>query len=212
MGLVNRWDGSSMVNAPVNRWDGSNWVTAVVNKWDGSKWVNINSQAVTTTWDCTWTQAYQGDGTKRTDSRGNQLVQGMYDSSWGIHRSLIGFDNGSTIKSVLAGATIQDVSLYLHNEHWYYTTGGTVVLGYHNNSSEPTTFNSTVNDQKRQAFSARGQAQWIDMPNALGEGIRDGKYKGVSIYINSSVKDYYGIFSGYGDGSYKPKLKITYVK
>lgn len=212
MGLVNRWNGTSMVEAPVNRWDGTKWVNAIVNKWDGSKWVTINSQAVTTTWDTNWTQTYRESGSQRTDSRGGQVCQGEYDSTWGIQRSLIGFDDGSRIKSVLAGATIQDVQLYLHNEHWYYTTGGTVVLGYHNNSSKPSTFSQSAYDQKRQSFSSRGQAQWIDLPNSFAEGIRDGKYKGISVYINSSSNSYYGIFSGYGDGSYKPKLKITYVK
>ncbi|MEX3625171.1 hypothetical protein [Viridibacillus arvi] len=194
----------------MKKWNGSAWVEPEVMKWDGSKWVVLNQQKYTTTWDSTWTQTYRSTGDKRTDDRGGKLCQG--DSGldpWGINRSLAGFGN---IKSELSGAVINDVKLYLRSEHWWYYAGGTVVIGYHDHSSVPTKFSVSKSDAKRQKFDSRGQAQWIDMPIALGEGIRDGKYKGISIYINSTNKDYYGIFNGAKDGSYKPKLKITYTK
>ncbi len=213
MGFIKKYDDSSMVDVPIKKWDSSAWVEPEVKKWDGSKWVVLNQQSYTKTWNTTWTQTYRESGTKRTDDRGGKICQGQYASEpWGIMRSLIGFDNGTTIHDELAGAKITDVKLYLKNEHWYYNSGGTVVLGYHNHSTEPDTFSHSNYDQKRQAYSARGQAQWIDMPLRLGEGIRDGNYKGVSVYINSTSMNYYGIFYGNSDGSYQPQLKITYIK
>jgi hypothetical protein len=124
-------------------------------------------------------------------------------------RSLCGFGN---IQSVLAGSVIKDVKLYLRNEHWYYNSGGTAVIGVHNHTSEPSTFSHTAYGTKTQSFSSRGQALWIDMPNVVGNGLRDGNYKGISIFANSTSMSYYGVFYGAGDGSSRPKLKITYEK
>lgn len=210
MGFINKYNGSSFVDVPVKKWNGSAWVEPEVKKWDGSKWVVINQQQYTRTWDSTWTQSYGSDNQKRNNERGNKLIQG--DSGldhWGIHRSLCGFGD---IKTVLAGAKINDVKLYLRSEHWWYYSGGTAVIGYHNHSSEPSTFSHSKYGAKSQSFDSRGHAQWIDMPNELAEGIRDGSLKGISIYASSESKNYYGVFNGAGDGSYKPKLKITYTK
>jgi hypothetical protein len=210
VGLLKKFNGSSWVDVPFKKWSGSSWVEPEVKKWDGSKWVIINQQQYTTTWNATWSQTYRSTNEKRTDTRGNSnLMQG--DSGldpWNINRSLCGFGD---IRSTLAGAKIDDVKLYLRSEHWWYYSGGTAVIGYHNHSSEPSTFSHSKYGAKSQKFDYRGHAQWIDMPNALGEGIRDGSYKGFSIYANSTSKSYYGEFNGAGS-SYRPKLKITYTK
>jgi hypothetical protein len=210
VGYVKRYNGSSWVDINPKRWNGSSWVDVEVYKYDGSKWVNISSQQYTTTWEATWTQTYRESGTKRTDYRSEKLCQGEYVSEpWGIMRSLCGFGD---IESALQGAKINKVELYLHNEHWYYNSGGTAVIGYHNHATVPNTFSHSKYGAKYQNFSSRGQALWITMPNELGEGIRDGIYKGISIFANTSNLNYYGIFYGANDGSRKPKLKITYTK
>ena len=211
MGNLKKYNGSSWVDVPLKKWNGSAWVEPEVKKWDGSKWVVLNQQKYTTTWNCTWTQTYRSSGTKRTDYRGEKLCQGTYGVTepWGIMRSLAGFGD---IRSTLSGSKINEVKLYLKNEHWWYSAGGTVQIGYHNHSSKPTTFSHSKSNAKSQKYTSRGQALWVAMPKAFGEGIRDGSYKGFSIYANSSNKTYYGIFYGAGDGSNKPKLKITYTK
>lgn len=212
MGSIKQFNGTSWVDVPFKKFDGTKWVEPEVKKYDGTKWVVMNRQEYTKTWNTIWTRTYDQDGDRRSDSRGTKLYQGEYlDEPWGIFRSLIGFDNGS-IRSDLAGAEIKDVKLFLRNEHWYYHGGGTAVLGYHNHSSEPTRYSHSKYDAKRQSYSDRGQAQWIDMPNDLGEGIRDGQLKGVSLFANSESMNYYGYFYGNSDGDNQPKLKITYVK
>ncbi|MFJ8247274.1 hypothetical protein [Peribacillus asahii] len=181
-----------------------------VNQRQGGSWTSLTTQKYTKTWEANWTQAYSESGAKRTDYRGSKLCQGRYASDpWGILRSLAGFPDMAT---ELAGAKILDVKIYLHNEHWYYSAGGKAVIGYHSHGSEPTSFSHTKSEAKVESYSAREQAKWIDMPIAFGEGIRDGIYKGFSLYKNSQSLDYYGIFYGAGDGSKKPKIKITYEK
>jgi hypothetical protein len=210
---IKRFNGSSWVDINPKRFDGSNWVNVDALRFDGSKWVNMTSQQYTTTWTATWSQSYRGSGTKRTDYRSGKLCQGeyAYDPFWGLQRSLCGF-NDVDMRSKLAGARIDDVDLYLKAEHWYWVSGGKAVIGYHNHSSEPTNFSHSKYGQKHADFNSRSHAQWIDMPNAFGEGIRDGRYKGFSIFASSYNHIYYGVFRGAYDGSYAPKIKITYTK
>lgn len=211
MSLIKRYTGSSFTTINPKRFNGSSWVDVDVYKFDGSKWVNMTSQKYTKTWEANWSQTYRESGTKRTDYRGDMICQGEYLADpWGLMRSLAGF-NDASIRAELAGARIDDVKLYLKNEHWYYYAGGTAIIGYHNHASEPTNFSHSVYKAKSQKFTSRGQALWIDMPNALGEGLRDNRYKGISIFANSTSMEYYGVFYG-AHTSYKPKLKITYTK
>ena len=194
------------------KWNGSNWVDAQAYKWDGDKWVNVSTQQHVKTWDSTWTQSYGDENQKRTGDRALKLSHGYYpnvDGYWGIMRSLCGFGD---IAKELQGAKIDKVEIYLRNEHWYYYAGGKVGIGYHNHATVPQTFSHSHYQAKVESYSARGQAKWITMPKSLGEGIRDGKYKGFSLYTDSKIMDYYGIFYGAQDGSNKPKLKITYTK
>ncbi|MCP1324283.1 MULTISPECIES: hypothetical protein [Bacillus] len=174
--------------------------------------MNITSQTYTKTWGCTFTQTYREKGTKRTDYRSQKICQGRYVyEPWGIMRSLIGFDDGARIRNELQGARIDKVELYLQNEHWYYYAGGTVVAGFHNHSWKPDTFSHSEYGKAYQKFYDRGTAGWVNLPVALGYGIRDGYYKGVSIFANTGAGEYYGIFNGYGDWG-APQLKITYTK
>ncbi|WP_324655215.1 hypothetical protein [Bacillus paranthracis] len=174
-------------------------------------WTPVASQTYTKTWTATWTQTYREAGTKRTDYRSEKICQGRYViEPWGIMCSFIGFGD---IQSELAGAKIKSVELFLHNEHWYYYAGGLALLGYHNNSYRPNTnTGNVVYGAVKERFDYRGQSKWITMPNDFAEGIRDGSYKGVSMFAWTTEMLYYGIFSGANDGDYAPKLKITYEK
>ncbi|PGA05637.1 hypothetical protein [Bacillus mycoides] len=187
------------------------WVRAEAYTRRNGQWANVTSQTYADTFWSSWTQTYRTSGTKRTDYRADKLVQGYYGEAepWGLQRSLCGFGD---IQSKIAGSRIKKVELYLYAEHWWYYAGGTVVIGYHNHSNEPDRFGHSVYGAKYQRFTSRGQGMWIDMPIALGEGIRDGYYKGISIFADSYSRDYYGVFSGAWDGGVAPRLKITYEK
>jgi len=213
LGRIKQWRNGQWQDVSVKQYRNGQWVEVDVKQWRNGKWENLTSQQYTKTWDCIWTQTYRKSGTKRTDYRAEKLCQGQYVTEpWGIMRSLCGFDDGSRIRNELAGAKIIDVKLYLYAEHWYYYSGGTVYIGYHNHSSKPDTFSESKYRAVTATYSARGQGKWIDLPNSFAEGIRDGDYKGISIFANSTSMNYYGIFSGVHDGNNKPKLKITYEK
>ena len=211
MAFIKKYNGSAWETVPVKLWDGSQWVEPEVKKWDGSKWSVLNRQQYTKTWEADWSQTYSGNLNKRTDDRGIWLGQGQYtpDNFWGLQRSLAGFPD---MRYELLDATIDKVEIYLKNEHWYYSNGGTVVLGYHNHQDIPDRFTHSEASVKSRKFSARGEAQWIEMPKQFGEGLRDGSYKGFSLYSRSSDMLYYGFFYGAKSDSFKPKIKITYTK
>lgn len=209
--MIKKWNGSSFVNITPKKWNGSNWVNVDVYKWDGSKWTSMTAQQYTTTFDSTWSQSYKSNNAMRTDYRGRKLCQGdSGEDSYNIQRSLCGFGN---IGSVLNGAIIQDVKLFLHADHFWYYAGGTALIGYHNHASKPSTFSHSTYGAAKQQFTSRDDMRWIDLPNKFAEGIRDGRYKGFSIYADSTAKSYYGVWHGANDGAHnKPKLKITYTK
>lgn len=211
---IKKYTTSGWVDAPFKKWSGSAWVEPEVKKWDGSKWVIMNQQQYTKTWNANWSHTYRETGEKRTNS-GNTMYQGKYKyletPIWGLMKSLCGFDDAS-MRTELAGSKISNIQLYLRAEHWYYYAGGTAVLGYHNHALEPSTFSHSKYGAKIQKYTSRDQAKWISMPIDFGEGIRDNRYKGFSIFANSTNDNYYGYFNGVESSSYKPKLKITYTK
>jgi hypothetical protein len=209
---VHQFRNGSWDTLDINQYRNGAWVDVEVMQFQNGAWVNLTSQQYSDTWTSNWTQSYRGSGTKRTDYRSNMLCQGRYayDPFWGLLRSLAGF-NDADIRAKLAGARIDRVQLYLKADHWYWHSGGTAVIGYHNHDTEPLEFSHSKYGQKTADFNSRSHAQWITMPNAFGEGLRDNRYKGFSIYAGSNNHIYYGVFHG-AYGSYPPKLKITYTK
>lgn len=212
MGFIKKKTSSGWADAPVKVYTAAGWKNAPVSKFNGTKWEKLNGIKEVLTFDSTWTQTYRQEGTKRTDYRSEKLCQGKYVTDpWGIMRSLCGF-NDASIRTALADATILKVELYLYAEHWYYYSGGVAEIGYHNHANKPSTFSHSKSDQAKEKFTARGQGKWIEIPISLGEGLRDNKYKGISIFSNTTNMNYYGVFSGIHDGSNKPKLRITIEK
>lgn len=211
---IKKYTTSGWVDAPFKKWSGSAWVEPEVKKWDGTKWAIMNQQQYITTWEANWSQTYQQDGSKRTNS-GSTMYQGKYNylesPVWGLMKSLCGFDDAS-MRTALAGSKITNVSLYLRAEHWYYHSGGIAVIGLHNHDAKPATFSHSKYSAVQEKYTARDQARWIDMPNYFGEGIRDNDYKGFSLFANTTQDNYYGYFNSVDGGSYKPKIKIAYTK
>lgn len=134
-----------------------------------------------------------------------------FSDDFGRQRSMIGF-NHSDIRSKTNGAKIIKVEMYLRSKHFWNTTGGDAVIGYHNSSTNtPSSFSETKNNVKTQKFSKRDQGIWITLPNSVGEALRDNKAKGLTLYGNTNDVKKYGYFYGKGNGS-EPKIRITYKK
>lgn len=144
--------------------------------------------------------------------QGREQGGGRFDNDRGRQRSMIGF-NYSSLREYLSGSEIEKVELYLESGHFHSTSGGTVVVGYHNLSatSTPNSFSEKKNNVKSQKYSRRKQGQWIVLPKSVGEAIRDGEAKGITLNAHSDSSSRYGWFLGKGSGS-DPKLRITYKK
>ena len=202
---MKKWNGSSWVNAVAKKWNGSSWVNATVKKWNGSAWVTVASSSTANTLNASWSSVYRSNNSKRTDL-GTKLQQGQYkgDSTNGINRSLVGFSLSGYV-----GKDIKGIRLYLKSTDWYYATGGTVHIGWHNHSSSPSTFSHSKYSGVQGSFSAKVQEKWITMPQAFVDGVKNGTIKGISIYYNSADWHGYGRFHAH-NGAYPPKLEITY--
>lgn len=185
------------------------WVKATGYVYKSGKWVKITEQEYTTTFPCKWAQSYKGNGTKRTDT--TRMYQGQYNSTNGNHKSIMCFDDDGSLKNELQNAQILEVKLWLKNDHWYWSSGGTMFLGTHNHKTKPNTYTYYQKNITSQHFK-RDESKWITLPTYIGEYIRDDKITGFTLHSDSSDKSYYGYFYGVGDTSTAPKLSIKYVK
>lgn len=167
-----------------------------------------------TTWEATWSQTYQSNGSKRTDSIGEQyLVYGASGGdAYGQQASLVGFDYAD-IASELTGSTIQKIELTLTNLEAYWNTVQ-VFFGMHNFTAEPTTLTPSTDLLLRQGASATYGVETltVQLPMVFAQNLRAGTAKGLALEAPSAERDYYGYAAGVGSGYSAPQLSITYAK
>lgn len=168
------------------------------------------SQEVST-WLATWSASWYGYGKRST----NRCYQGntQLGDGTGDQYSKIGF-NATNIQNTLSGATINKVRVRLKNEHTWYVASSTCRIGTHDNGSEPGGSTSTDGNFNRdQADFARGEKKWVTLPDAIGEELRDGTYRGLTLgRTGAGNRSDYGYWTGTNGGSTtKPKLEITYT-
>lgn len=165
----------------------------------------------------TWSQTYQGDGDKRTDSKGNNyLVYGNSgsDSFNGTQRALIGFDYAA-IASAISGSTIKKIQLKMTNVHAYWNSGVQIYLGMHNVTSEPASWPGSGSLLLRKSAHykfGKPQTKTVTLPISFATNLRAGTGKGLAIEAPSGSRDYYGFAAGVGSGYTVPQLIITYTK
>lgn len=169
-----------------------------------------------TVWTALWTQTYQGDGDKRTDTRGNNyLVYGNSGDSFnGTQRSLIGFDYAA-IQAALSGSVLRSVQLKMTNVHAYWNSGVDIYFGMHNVTSEPASWPASGSLLYRRTVKAhygKPETKTISLPSTFGSAWRSGTGKGLAIEAPSSDRDFYGYAAGVGSGYTPPQLIITYTK
>lgn len=205
---IKRWNGSSWVDvAAVYRWDGSKWVKAKCKRWDGSKWVDTIEYIYTTEYNPGAYRIYWNDG--RIDDNEPDYIQGSWDGTSGNIRHTLIMLPYSDIASDLAGATIQSVKLRLKRLNTAHGTSGdaTAVINTHNLSNLPSSWTGSGLTQRATIGLARGEEAWVTLPNAVGEGLRDGTIKGIALSTTSTNIAYYVRF----DIS-RTLLEITYEK
>lgn len=159
-------------------------------------------KTVTKTYNASWSRNWRNGSVN-----GNEIRQGVYSGT--RYYGALGFP--STVQSDLAGATISRMRLYLAANHWYYSSGGTAVIGAHTASSAPSSFpggSSTFNAR----WSVKSGGLWITIPAAWYTYWVSGNNKGFTIGDGAgSTYSHYGRFDGVGM-AYPPKLEITYTK
>lgn len=166
-------------------------------------------QTYTKTYAASSSASFQSDG----DNRGvASCYQGYYSSTNGNQFSLIGFPY-ATIQADLSGATITKTELYLNNNHFYSNSGGTAIIGTHNQTSvsggHPS---SQVNDNLDTETFSYGQAKWFTVTNTIGNAFKSNTAKGIALGpAPSNSQNYYGYFAGNGESG-EPQLRITYQK
>lgn len=175
-------------------------------------------QTYTKTYSANGSASFQDDGTNRAGFDSGHCFQGYYSSTNGNQYSMITFPY-ATIQSDLSGATITKTELYLNNLHWYNNSGGTAVIGTHNQTSVSGNHAySQVTDNINQVSWSLGQAKWVTLNNSIGNAFKNNTAKGIALGKGqtgggtlSNSHTYYGYFAGNGQTG-EPQLRITYTK
>lgn len=173
-------------------------------------------QSYTKTWTSTWSQTYQGDATKRTDTIGEAQLSFGTDSDapgYGYQVALAGFDYADLV-SQLASSTIQSMSVTFTTLNSYFASGTTVSLGMHNQTAEPTTYTdtSTILRRRAEADALPGSTRAYPVPIAFAQQLRSGTAKGLVFETPNADPGYHGVVAGVGSGYTPPQLTITYAK
>jgi hypothetical protein len=166
-------------------------------------------QTYTKTYAANGSASFQSDG----DNRGiSECYQGYYSGTNGNQFSMITFPY-ATIQSDLSGATITKTELYLNNNHFFSNSGGTAIIGTHNQTSASGNHSSSqVNDNLDTESFTYGQAKWFTVTNTIGNAFKNNTAKGIALGpAPSNSQSYYGFFAGNGQSG-EPQLRITYQK
>lgn len=162
----------------------------------------VAKKTYTKTYTASWSRNWRNGSVN-----GNEIRQGVYSGT----RYYGAFGFPSTVQSDLSGATISKMRILLTANHWYYSSGGTAVIGNHTSSSAPGSFpsgGSTFNAK----WSVKSGGLWINVPSSWWPYWVSGSHKGFTIGDGAgSTSSYYGRFDGVGMAQ-PPKLEITYTK
>jgi hypothetical protein len=193
---------------------------------------NVVSSSYVTTWTGNFSGSYTGTGALNSFYGQDEMVQGFFSSTNGNQRGLVGFTaanstGGQTnlaLTTALTGAAVSKVEVYLYANHWYNSAGGTAVLGYHSNTSQPASWPSTALTNQRQVSGwGRAVGKWVDLGNptftmggvsaTLGEHLAAGRVRGITVGPGPTTgAEFYGRYNGATATSYKPQLRVSYTK
>lgn len=134
-----------------------------------------------------WGQSYTIAGATTT-GMDPYAVQG---SGGGPARmSMIGFPS---IISDLSGATVNKVEVFLYFAHWWNNSGGTAGIGYHGQTSKPSSWSGTSASLQVGGMPKPG-GKWITLPSSTYASFKSGAYRGITLRApgDSTATVYYG--------------------
>jgi hypothetical protein len=150
----------------------------------------------------TYLRSYRGNNETYLDG---QAYQGYGGSSYvGVSRSMIGFPD---LTGELAGATIENIEVYLNFTHWWNNAGGTAVIGIHGHLGIPTTYSPAWDDIVRSAGWPKPGSRWVQLPSHLYGGFASGVYRGITLRPpgDSTNREFYGIVND-------ARIRVTFSK
>ncbi|MFD4933431.1 hypothetical protein [Streptomyces virginiae] len=157
-------------------------------------------QTLTKYYNATWSGSYANRGSYNS-FYGNKMMAGYFSSNNGMQASLVGFNLGDD----LAGAQINEASLYLYFDHWFYASGGTAIIRAHGHGARPGSFSSD-SDSVSEDFG-RNEGRWVDISRIFDST----NWRGIALDPNNSNGTYYGRARGASE-DYAPQLRVTYTK
>lgn len=164
-------------------------------------------------YNATWSRTFDGDNSTTWDDSA-YCYQGYYSNDRGNTRSLVGFDY-SQIMSDLAGATISSAKLTFKCAHAYYNSGLTALVGTHDYTAKPSTWDGSRVDERRITVDdvTAGETVTVEfVGTGGGSDFKSGVAKGIAFGPPSSNdRTYYGYHYG-ASQSGKPFLTFTYKK
>lgn len=172
-----------------------------------------STSTYTKTYNATGTYSYYGSGSSFTQPKNTNsvLYQGEY-SGGGAAGSDVGYAlfNHSQIASDTSGATITAVKLKMQNQHSWYDSGASLIIGWTSNgtwsSSAPT---SGMHYDVDEVFFSQGQTLTFSIPVSIGKAFQSSGATALAFGNNSTTNlKYYG----YWTGNTYPQLSITYTK
>jgi len=160
-------------------------------------------------------RTFKGDGTLYTGDV--DLVQGDGDfSPNGNMSAAIQFDY-ATIVADLAGSTVDKVEAFLYFDHWHFGTGGTAVIGSHNDTDVAGALalahiSGQLANRVQSASWGRNVGRWVDLTaTGFGDELRDGTAKGLLIGQGPTTSNIYYGRARSDVESNPPQLRITYT-
>jgi hypothetical protein len=166
----------------------------------------------TATFTSLWSVTFFGSGNPRTDPEFMSFcIQGEFSTTNGNQKCAFGFDDDE-IRATLEDATIIDTELSLTWDHWAVGASGTVVIGTHNTSAPPATFQDLddVTVGRQDELFDEGEQKWVSVGTAVGEELRDGSTRG---FVLGPAPDADQSWYGYALGASQtgpPELRVTY--
>lgn len=155
------------------------------------------------TFSMSWFRSYDGANNPYSwANNAGRAMQGQYLAANGRTRSLIGFPD---VRSQIG--EIKSIQYYVYMDHWYYSNGGTLLVGTHGHHSAPAKWSAGNVGLMSASYTKRDQGRWISLPASQFAKWKNGGIRGISLAANSSSSSYYG----YATAS-STRMRIVHIK
>lgn len=172
--------------------------------------VNVNPVA-------TYEKYYTALSVRNFDGAGNLYTNGnhttMYQGTspgtgYGKLKSMAFFQD---MTGDLSGATINDIQVYFHFNHWYNNAGGTAAIGVHGHTGSPPTAFGWAGGGQTMASAGwpKPGGRWVSMPSAYWNAFKTGAYRG--LVLGGGTYDN-GTYEYYGIAAANPQIYVRYTK